>query len=114
MKLFLATALLMTAVAGMPDGAGWDNKAPAPHAHAHPQPSNVQYGPWVSQPTQYRQEKTFASIMPTGLGGLRNLANFWTWDKQTVFDVSLFFKFKKKKVYLIEYCYCYKSCFRFN
>ena len=83
MKFLLATALLLTAVAGMPDGAGWNKNAPAPHAH--PQPSNVQYGPWVSQPTQYRQQKGFASLLP-GLGGLRNLADFWSWDKQAVFD----------------------------
>ena len=79
--------LLFTVAAALPDGGHW-NKTP------QPAPTNVQYGPWVTQQHnahagQHRDQKGIASIFPD-FAALRNFGDFWTFDRETIFNVSLF------------------------
>lgn len=77
--------LLFTVAAALADGGHW-NKAP------QPAPTNVQYGPWVTQPHHaghHRDQKGIASIFPD-FTALRNFGDFWTFDRESIFKVSFF------------------------
>ena len=85
MRFLVALALFSVAVA-LPDGHGWGKQQ-------QQQPTNVQYGPWVSQDTYQRDSKGIMSQVSAyipQIATLRNLGDFWTWNKEAVFKVSIF------------------------